>query len=27
MLLIKVTPGQEEAFLKDGKLADFGGGK
>jgi uncharacterized protein YgiM (DUF1202 family) len=27
MLLISVTPGQEETFLKDGKLADFGGGK
>jgi len=27
MLLINVTPGQEEMFLKDGKLADFGGGK
>jgi len=27
MLLIAIPPGQEEAFLKDGKLADFGGGK
>lgn len=27
MLLLKVTSAQAEAFLKDGKLADFGGGK
>lgn len=27
MLLLNISPGQEEAFLKDGKLADFGGGK